>query len=265
MRLIFIRHGDPDYEHDDLTEKGAREAALLAPRMAAIRNVVGIYVSPFGRAQATAAPALKMMNREAVTLPWLREFSYRIEDPLTGRLHVPWDLPPEYYTQVPIFYDKDHWYEAPIYHTNPEIAENAPLVYQGFDELMASYGYHRHGEDAYYHVDGASLISDEDRSNYGHDFHPTDEDETLLFFCHLGAELLLVGRLLGISPVILWHGIYTAPTAVTVLNEERRYNNNAIFRIQVLGDTSHLKEGGEPVSYSGAFGPILQEQRAEVS
>ena len=30
MRLLFIRHGDPDYEHDTLTEKGRREAALLA-------------------------------------------------------------------------------------------------------------------------------------------------------------------------------------------------------------------------------------------
>ena len=30
MRLIFIRHGDPDYVHDTLTEKGKREAELLA-------------------------------------------------------------------------------------------------------------------------------------------------------------------------------------------------------------------------------------------
>ncbi|MCR5675960.1 MAG: histidine phosphatase family protein [Lachnospiraceae bacterium] len=261
MRLIFIRHADPDYEHDDLTEKGQREAALLAPRIAAIRNIREIYVSPFGRAQATARPALKLLSREAVTLPWLREFSYRIEDPLTGRLHVPWDLPPEYYTQVPQFFDKDHWYEAPLYQTNPEIPENAPAAYRGFDELMSSHGYRRHGNDAYYHVEEAasSLIPDDDRPGFDHDFHPTDDDETLLFFCHLGAELLLVGRLLGISPVLLWHGIYIAPTAVTVLNEERRYNGNAIFRLQTLGDTSHLKEGGEPVSASGAFGPVLQE------
>ena len=216
MRLIFIRHGDPDYEHDDLTEKGSREAALLAPRMAVLGNIREIYVSPFGRAQATAKPTLELLRREAVTLPWLREFSYRIEDPLTGRLHVPWDLPPEYYTQVPLFHDRDHWYEAPIYQTNPEIAENAALVYREFDALMASYGYHRHGDDAYYHVDrpdspaGRGIPSDEDRSQYGHGFHPTDEDETLLFFCHLGAELLLVGRLLGISPVHGAHGGHRA-------------------------------------------------------
>ena len=30
MRILLIRHGDPDYENDTLTVKGHREAALLA-------------------------------------------------------------------------------------------------------------------------------------------------------------------------------------------------------------------------------------------
>lgn len=30
MRLIFVRHGEPDYVNDTLTEKGWREAELLA-------------------------------------------------------------------------------------------------------------------------------------------------------------------------------------------------------------------------------------------
>ena len=261
MRLIVIRHGDPDYDNDTLTEKGKREAALLAPRIAALQDIRAIYVSPFGRAQATAAPALALMGREAVTLPWLREFSYRIEDPVTGRKHVPWDLLPEYYTREPAFFDREKWYEAPLYKTNPEIGENAPLVMQGFDDLMASWGYERQRRAAYYHVNDSekTLIRADVRPRYCHEDHPEDRDDTLLFFCHLGAELFLVGYLLGISPVLLWQGVYLAPTAVTVLNEERRHGNNAAFRIQVLGDVSHLTAGGEPVSYSGAFGPILQE------
>ena len=32
MRILFIRHGDPDYENDTLTEKGCREADLLAQK-----------------------------------------------------------------------------------------------------------------------------------------------------------------------------------------------------------------------------------------
>ena len=34
MKLLLIRHGDPDYVHDDLTEIGKREAELLSGRIA---------------------------------------------------------------------------------------------------------------------------------------------------------------------------------------------------------------------------------------
>ena len=33
MKLIIIRHGDPDYSIDSLTEKGWREAELLSERI----------------------------------------------------------------------------------------------------------------------------------------------------------------------------------------------------------------------------------------
>ena len=32
MRILIVRHGDPDYEKDSLTPKGFREAELLAER-----------------------------------------------------------------------------------------------------------------------------------------------------------------------------------------------------------------------------------------
>ena len=34
MKLIIIRHGDPDYSIDSLTEKGWKEAEYLADRIA---------------------------------------------------------------------------------------------------------------------------------------------------------------------------------------------------------------------------------------
>ena len=47
VRLLFIRHGDPDYEHDTLTEKGHREAALLG-KLAPSLNLGQCFVSPPG-------------------------------------------------------------------------------------------------------------------------------------------------------------------------------------------------------------------------
>ena len=78
MRLLFIRHGDPDYEHDTLTEKGHREAALLAERAGAL-ELGDCYVSPLGRAQATAAYSMKKLGRTAKTLGWLQEFPAKVD------------------------------------------------------------------------------------------------------------------------------------------------------------------------------------------
>ena len=47
MRLLLIRHGDPDYVHDDLTGTGKKEAALLAERIAPM-HVREYFVSPLG-------------------------------------------------------------------------------------------------------------------------------------------------------------------------------------------------------------------------
>jgi len=67
MRLLIVRHGDPDYEHDTLTEKGWREAELLSERLSKL-PVKEFYVSPLGRAKDTASLTLQKMNREANTI-----------------------------------------------------------------------------------------------------------------------------------------------------------------------------------------------------
>ena len=70
MNLVIIRHGDPDYEHDTLTEQGWKEAEILSHRMEKM-NIRDFYVSPLGRAQDTASRTLKRMNRTATTFDWL--------------------------------------------------------------------------------------------------------------------------------------------------------------------------------------------------
>ena len=53
MKILLIRHGDPDYTIDSLTEKGWREAKLLSNRLEKL-EIRDFYVSPLGRARATA-------------------------------------------------------------------------------------------------------------------------------------------------------------------------------------------------------------------
>ena len=62
MKLLFIRHGDPDYTIDSLTEKGWKEAEFLSEKIAAL-DVRDFYVSPLGRAKDTASCTLKKNGR----------------------------------------------------------------------------------------------------------------------------------------------------------------------------------------------------------
>ena len=77
MRIISIRPGEPDYEHDTLTEKGWREAALLAERTRHC-DVTQFYCSPLGCARDTVSFTLKNAGRKAVTEDWLAEFTGRV-------------------------------------------------------------------------------------------------------------------------------------------------------------------------------------------
>lgn len=52
MKLLIVRHADPDYSIDSLTPTGWREAELLSDRL--VRTPADFYyVSPLGRAQDT--------------------------------------------------------------------------------------------------------------------------------------------------------------------------------------------------------------------
>ncbi|HJC23750.1 MAG TPA: histidine phosphatase family protein [Candidatus Eisenbergiella merdavium] len=232
MRIIFIRHGDPDYEKDSLTEKGWREAALLAERVARW-EVTDFYVSPLGRVQDTASLSLKKAGRQAQTLPWLREFHAPVNDPARGEGVIPWDFLPGYWTKEEGMYDRNGFADTAVMRSGP-VKEEYARVCAGLDGLLARYGYVREG--GIYRTDGE-----------------TRREDTIVLFCHMGITLFLCGHLLGISPVVFTGGFFLAPTSVTVLASEEREDGIAYFRCQTAGDTAHLLMGGEPVSYMGYF------------
>ena len=114
MRLIIVRHGDPDYERDSLTEKGWREAAYLADRIARL-DVKDFYVSPLGRARDTASLTLEKMGRTATVCPWLREFAPQIMRPdVPDHTMIAWDWLPQDWMQEEQFFLPDGWYRQEI-------------------------------------------------------------------------------------------------------------------------------------------------------
>ena len=62
MKLLFVRHGDPNYAIDGLTEKGKREAELVADRLCR-EHITAVYCSTMGRARLTAQPTLDRLGK----------------------------------------------------------------------------------------------------------------------------------------------------------------------------------------------------------
>lgn len=231
MKLLIIRHGDPDYTIDSLTEKGWKEAEYLAEKLSKMK-LDYLYVSPLGRAKDTASCTLKKINRTAVECDWLREFDVFINRPdQTERKKILWDWLPQDWTKEERFYQYDHWFENERMEEG-NAKKNYDYVTGKFDELLAQHGYVREGH--YYRAEKPN-------------------DDTLVFFCHFGLECVLLSHLIGASPMVLWHGFCAAPTSVTTVNTEERREGIASFRISAFGDVSHLYAKGEPPAFAARF------------
>lgn len=230
MKLLLIRHGDPDYENDSLTEKGHREAELLSERLAPM-EVKAYYTSPLGRAGKTAEYTLEKAGRKAEVLDWAKEFfETQIDDGFGGK-RIAWDMLPEVWTEVPEYYDRDKWTDVRIM-KDAGMRDAVGEVYGGLDRLLERHGYRREGE-IYRAV--------------------SPNEDTIVLFCHFGVSCVMLSHLLGVSPMVLWHGTIAAPTSVTTLVTEERREGKAVFRMTGFGDVSHLYKHGEPPAFAGRF------------
>ncbi len=229
MRILIVRHGDPDYEHNCLTEKGKREAELLSERLFN-ENIKKAYLSPYGRADQTAHAFLDKTNIPYETHEFLKEFPIRVKKPNKNEETCMWDFLPSFVEKNPAFFKKEEWYKIPI------IAEaNAKELYdktvEDFDEIIASHGYKRNG-----------IYYDAVNSN----------TDTIAFFCHFGIESVLLSHLFNCAPHILLQNTLALTSSVTTLVTEEREKGKAFFRMIGFGDISHLYGREEP-SFQGRF------------
>ena len=108
----------------------------------------------------------------------------------------------------------------------------ADAGFDGLDEVLLNHGYRHEGD-----------LFRAERPNR----------DSILFFCHFGVECVILGHLLGISPMPLWHGACALTTSVTTLVTEERRRGIASFRMCGFGDVSHLTAAGMEPSFAARF------------
>ena len=228
MKILIVRHGDPDYEKDALTEQGRKEAEALSERMKNIR-ATECFVSPLGRARETAEASLKKMRMEADVLQWLREFAPVVQRP--EKKGVAWDWLPQDWTKMPHAFDYDRWTEYPVL-KDAGVKDEVDWIYSEFGSFLEKHGYRKEGK-----------LFRAVRPN----------NDTIVLFCHFGLECVLLSYLLNLPLFVLWHGTIAAPTSVTTVVTEERREGIAQFRMISFGDTSHLYAAGIEPAFSGRF------------
>ena len=216
MRIVFVRHGEPDYARDCLTETGNRQAAAAAERLK-LEGITRIYASPMGRAAETAAYTARLLDLPVHTLPYMHEISWGGQDlPCEGH---PWTLGERLIDRDDFDFAREDWRLHPYFAGN---ACNAYLdgIGEAFDALLASHGYERQG------------------TRY---LCRTGAQETFAVFSHGGSGACVLSRLLNLPfPYVCTVFPYDF-TSVIILNFPVRPGEPVHPRVELFNDAAHIR------------------------
>lgn len=145
MRIIFVRHGEPDYEHDCLTDNGKVQAFSTAEKLKD-ETISAIYSSPLGRAKITASYTAKEQDVPVQVLDFMHEIDWGSKS--GGMLEYdghPWTLAYQLLTEEPGYIGSDDWKDHGYFKDNL-CTDYYDKIASGFDELLEGYGLKREGK-----------------------------------------------------------------------------------------------------------------------
>jgi probable phosphoglycerate mutase len=219
MRIIFVRHGEPDYEHDCLTEQGKIQAKAAAERLRE-EGIEEIYSSPRGRAEQTAAVTAEVLGLPVKTLDYMREVHWGSIDgtPLPRNGH-PWVLADQLAAEGFDLTDPA-WREHPYFSNNIVTAE-ADCIARKTDEWLLSLGYERRG--AYYRC-----------------VRPDDTQKTVALFSHGGSSAAAMGHMLNLTFPYACGLFHLEYTGITVIRLDRNPGKQAPPCLELANDGRHI-------------------------
>ena len=220
MRIIFVRHGEPDYEHDCLTERGRVQAKAAAERLRE-EGIEEIWSSPLGRAAETAAAASEVLGLPVKTLDWMRELRWGSIDgtPLPRNGH-PWDLA-DLLAAEGFDLTDPAWREHPYFSNNRVTAETDNVERQT-DGWLLSLGYERRG--AYYRC-----------------VRPDDRQKTVALFSHGGSSAAAMGHILNLPFPYACGLFHLEFTGITVIRLDRNPGKQALPCLELANDGRHIR------------------------
>ncbi len=225
MKIIFVRHGHPDYVNDCLTELGHKQAQQAAERLKN-ENIDEIYSSPFGRAYETSLYTAKLFSKDVTKLDFMREIKWGSSDgEEVYKDGHPWDTS-LYAISLGYSLMDEGWIKEKPFCNNVVFSEIERVAKES-DIWFEKLGYKREG--ANYRVIGDNT------------------DKTIALFSHGGSSSALFSHMLNLPFFYLCRAICPDFTAITVMSLSDEKGTLTAPMIELANDSRHIKGNG--VSY----------------
>jgi len=203
MNIYLIRHADPDYENDSLTELGVQEAEKLGEYLKSV-PFTHLYSSPMGRAQKTMEPVARDRNLTPEILDWLHELNG-----FDGERWL-WNI-----NAAALSADKEL-----AKHTESFMREQKENVLTEWNKCLAAHGYVY--DESLYRVNG-----------------DVDEAPVVAMFAHAGLILTLLSGLVGWPLAHTYAYLDYKPSAITHFRLAGK-NGTAALRMVSVNSRPHL-------------------------
>ena len=218
MRIIFVRHGHPDYAHDCLTELGRQHAAAAALRLQD-EGIEAIYSSTHGRAMETASHLADALHLPVTGCEFMREINWGSVDgePLFADGH-PWDTADRMVAQGESLMNPD-WQNSETFRRN-RVVQCVEKVAAGTDAWLATLGYTREG--LYYRAG-------------------KDTKRTIAAFGHGGASTAILAHLFNLPFPFVTSTMGPDYTGITIVELPDVEGALVKPRLEMLNDARHIR------------------------
>ena len=234
MLLYYVRHGDPIYNPDSLTELGKAQAEALKHRFAAY-GLDRIYSSTSNRAYQTALPTANILKKEITQLDWCNEgkafAEFTATDPSGAKAWHFW-----YPESRKVFLSKEirelgeRWYDHPYFKDTP-CKSGVERINREVDAFFSELGYEHDREQGV--------------------FIPTKpNDMRIALFAHEGFGMSFFSSVLDIPYPLFCTRFGIGHSSVTVIELDDHFGvGYCVPTVLQFGNDSHLYADRLPTKF----------------
>ena len=219
MRIIFVRHGHPDYAKDTLTPLGNLQAEAVAERLRD-EKIDQFHASSCGRAHETALHVAKLFGMEVTTHDFMREIGWGAkegEEELVGG-GQPWSVSAQMVSCGESIMDSQ-WQQSKAF-SNNRVTDFVTRAAENFDAWLSTFGYNREGD--YYRV-------------------MEDNGSTVLMASHAGSSSAVLSHLFNLPFSFVCAAMPPNFTSVTIVSINGEAGALVTPKFEVFNDWRHIR------------------------